>query len=139
MLTRREIQSAYHNGYQTDPEDAACNAVEKVILRGLEKNPENTLRIIEETCVDPDEPMTAAGMFRVMGWLKTKPGTPGWRSDLLRAGLSHWDLRVRDNTMELIEQWEEEGMDLLRQHEEGIDYLAKYQREIILQHDSRKE
>ena len=93
--------------------------------------PEQTAQVVMNAINDGQ--YIAITMLNAMGWFDKddRPMDTEWRRNMTRAGLASGDLEIRDEAMQLVEHWPDELMDILRGHEDSVQYMREYKDAIL--------
>ena len=71
-----------------------------------------------------------ASILRLVGRVPLRD--PSLRRRIVSAGLCSADVQIRDAAVQAVESWEDaDCIDLLREHEEAVQWLADYIQEVI--------
>ena len=108
------------------------------LRKSFKVHPEQTAQVVMDAVNDSQ--YVAITMLNAMGWFddNERPMDAEWRKALARAGLASNDLEIRDETMQLVEHWPDELMDILREHEDSVKYMREYKDAILRAEDEGK-
>lgn len=133
-LSFAKLVAALH----AEPHEAGMqHPIEGAIRLALEANPERTLVGLLRFCTSPLKPVAGAAILDMVAHIAPAPGGPAWRMQLVRSGLAHQNVAVRDAAMALMDarpEWEH-CLPALLDHRENVPYLAEYRRGILAEHN----
>ena len=118
-------------------EDGMNHPAENVLLRAVGLMGEQAaLQWLDSHWQSHPQTRLTATLLTCLGHLDFS-GNPGWRAPFVRHALTSDDLEARDAAVTAVDQWGTPALvDLLREHQEPVAYLADYIAEIVAQHPS---
>lgn len=112
-------------------EDGMDHAAQPLVDAMLADASENRFRALKGIVQIARSDDFASSILRLIARANSRP--PPWlRVDLVRSALRHGSTRVREAGMEAVEQWRDsELLQLLRLHDDSVEWLASYASDII--------
>ncbi|HDN67380.1 MAG TPA: hypothetical protein ENF86_00300 [Firmicutes bacterium] len=116
----------------TEPvEDGIYHPAQDILKSAIEDQPQETFNWIKRLLSDECNSSVVASVIKCLGRLNPRL-CEGWLTDIIRTGLQHSDVEVRDSTVQAIENWEiKEAIPLLREHHEDVPWLKEYIQGVI--------
>ena len=135
QLNARDIL-LFHLGadFDAEPLEAGmAHRAEETLAQALTQQPgEDTLEHLMEICTNDQRPGFASSVLNCLSRLDDRPGTPEWRTGLVKATLQSTDVEIRDAAIGAVESWQEPSLiNELREHHETEWWLRDYQKGVI--------
>jgi hypothetical protein len=126
--------AAIKSSFDNEPlEDGRCHSAETLLKMKIAEHPSESLQRLRSLVLDPLRPVLGASVLRCLGRLDS-PGTPDWRSRLVKDALNQPDVELRDAAIQAAELWvDKQVIEVLRAHHESEPWLGDYLQRVISQ------
>ena len=118
--------------FEAEPlEDGIDHPAEWIIDDALRSvHGRRVLARLKTLSVDVERPGLAASVLRCLG--RRRPGTSGWRAELVRSALAADDVEMRDAAVQAAESWGgPETRAVLLSHAEAVPWLRAYIEDVV--------
>ena len=132
-IARAQLERQLRNAFDRQPfEDGFDHPAENIIREALQTPYQQVvLEWLQSFALDTENPVFAATTLRCLGRIENL-GPPGWRTELVRAGLKMADIEMRDAAMQAAENWGDwELVEVLQAHTESNSLLRRYVEDVI--------
>ena len=124
-IDRARLLDDLRTAFQLEPfEDGIEHEAERILESALQSG--ETFLWVYEFCTDVSRPVFAASLLSCLGRL-VSPGTPEWRSQLIRAAVNADNVEIRDAAVVAVHLWRDEDLvTILAEHREPETWLRDY-------------